>query len=187
MLEVSVGDRFGDWTITSNKYKSDRDNNKHYWLDAVCKCGMETTLFAAALTSGKTVRCKNCGNLGKRDSRILAADAVVINSCFSSYKKSAKKRGLEFELTREQFSKMIFQNCEYCGATPKNSMTDRRGRRILPKYNGVDRVDNMRGYHIDNVVTCCRWCNEAKRAKTHSEFSEWIEGLIKNYHSRDRS
>lgn len=44
-------------------------------------------------------------------------------------------------------------------------------------YGGLDRRDNSVGYLSENVVPCCRWCNEAKKAKTETEFLEWIGGL----------
>ena len=41
-------------------------------------------------------------------------------------------------------------------------------------YNGLDRVDNEKGYTIDNVVPCCKHCNYAKRNRSVEEFIDWI-------------
>jgi hypothetical protein len=41
-------------------------------------------------------------------------------------------------------------------------------------YNGLDRVNNSKGYTRTNVVPCCIICNNAKRTLSLSEFLEWI-------------
>lgn len=41
-------------------------------------------------------------------------------------------------------------------------------------YNGIDRVDNNKGYTITNSVPCCKDCNFAKRDMTHDEFIAWV-------------
>jgi hypothetical protein len=40
------------------------------------------------------------------------------------------------------------------------------------KRNGIDRVDNSRGYHTDNCVSCCIACNREKRAQSQAAFLE---------------
>ncbi len=89
------------------------------------------------------------------------------------YKWNAKVKGVPFELTREQFSAIIAMNCHYCGAAP--SMT-KVGKDIWSPltYNGIDRVQNARGYMTDNAVPCCRICNIAKRDLSANEFLEWV-------------
>lgn len=67
---------------------------------------------------------------------------------FAQYQHSAKKRNIFWELTFEQF--MIFwqKPCFYCKAN------------IISI--GIDRVDNDKGYEIDNLVPCCYLCNRMK-------------------------
>jgi hypothetical protein len=92
------------------------------------------------------------------------------------YKYEAKKRGLKWDLTEEQFKGLTQQNCYYCGAKPNQSCFSTHnwlnGEYI---YNGLDRIDNTKGYTIDNVVPCCRQCNQAKSIFTLQEFQNWIE------------
>ena len=42
-------------------------------------------------------------------------------------------------------------------------------------YNGIDRVDNKIGYTLKNCVTCCKYCNNAKKDNDVDEFKEWLE------------
>ena len=45
-------------------------------------------------------------------------------------------------------------------------------------YNGIDRVDNTKGYQVNNCVASCFICNKAKGVMTQSEFLNWIQDLI---------
>ena len=48
-------------------------------------------------------------------------------------------------------------------------------------YNGIDRVDNSKGYTMDNVVSCCRICNVAKQKMTLQEYKDWVEKVYKKF------
>lgn len=73
------------------------------------------------------------------------------SSNYNDYLKRASKKDLEFELTKEQFTKFINHNCYYCNK--KSSKTHK---------NGVDRKDNDIGYIISNCSSCCSQCNYMK-------------------------
>ena len=45
------------------------------------------------------------------------------------------------------------------------------------KYNGVDRVDNTIGYNNDNVVPCCKICNNSKATMTIEEWILWLQKI----------
>jgi exonuclease VII large subunit len=80
---------------------------------------------------------------------------------FSAYKTNAKKRGIEFHLTMEQFESFWQKPCEYCGAEIETI--------------GLDRVDSDGHYTIDNVVSCCWPCNESKGKKTLEEWNKILD------------
>lgn len=84
------------------------------------------------------------------------------------YRASAKSKRLPFALDAAPFRDMVTDNCFYCGGLPK-------------PLNGIDRVDNTRGYTEDNTVTACRICNYAKRNMTASDFSMWAERLTARF------
>jgi hypothetical protein len=94
--------------------------------------------------------------------------------------------GREFVLGEEEFYNLTQMPCHYCGAVRTN-------RRFVPhnlygdfRYNGIDRVDNSRGYTPDNVVPCCRHCNMAKGRTTYQEFIKWIKALVRHHNKRPR-
>lgn len=66
----------------------------------------------------------------------------------SAYKLKDKKKGLDFDLTKEFFEKnIISQACVYCGST---------------ENVGCDRVDNKKGHTIENVIPACYVCNHVR-------------------------
>lgn len=174
---IEVGRTFYFWTVIGEPVKKATSNSWHY--PVVCVCGSTSLIPVGSLVRGVSTMCHNCAVKVKSKPR-LSPEKVLLNAVVTDYKKSSKRRGLNFSLEDEDFLNLIFQDCFYCGRKPSNSQTDRGGRE-LPQYNGLDRVNNAIGYQRDNVVTCCRWCNEAKRAKTTEEFLGWVAGLCSNF------
>lgn len=95
------------------------------------------------------------------------------------YKRNAKQKNLEYNLTEEQFVELSQKDCYYCGSKPNNIAKGKTnyGEYI---YNGIDRIENTKGYTIDNVVPCCRICNIAKQQLTLQEFKDWIKRIYNN-------
>ena len=80
---------------------------------------------------------------------------------YKSYRRNARQRGIEFAITKEYFIKLIESRCVYCGDYGN-------------PFNGVDRVDNNKGYAIGNCVPCCEWCNKIKMNHTRKEMIDHI-------------
>lgn len=82
------------------------------------------------------------------------------------YTTGAKKRGMLWLLTKEQFLVFWQKSCYYCGGTIESV--------------GLDRVDNNCGYVLDNVVPCCGKCNRAKHMLSQKEFLDLIVSIYKH-------
>jgi hypothetical protein len=91
-------------------------------------------------------KCRKCQNEDQRNS---------IGNQYRSYVKGAARRNYAFELSMEEFIELIFSPCYYCGETGDVHKSHR---------NGVDRVDNSKGYVKGNVVSCCWNCNLLKKS-----------------------
>ena len=89
---------------------------------------------------------------------------------YGRYKHSAKKRNISFELTFEEFINLTQQNCYYCKHFP-NQIVKQRGAFGEYVYNGIDRLDNTKGYTLDNCVSCCKTCNIMKLDLSFDIFS----------------
>ena len=74
---------------------------------------------------------------------------------FKNYIRGCKRKNIYWELTLEEFHKLTSSNCAYCEKPPAQ-----RSRTYT--YNGIDRMNNKRGYIRDNVVPACKECNFLK-------------------------
>lgn len=165
-----TGQRFGRLTAIEPTNIYDGTNIK--WL-CICDCGKRVTVSTGRLGTNKT---KSCGCLAreltkKRSSKNKYSSSF--NALYSLYSSKAKQRGIEFLLTHEEFHQLTSGNCFYCGIEPTKIKTHVKYDNSYI-YNGVDRVDNLRGYEFNNCVSCCSNCNYAKKQMTLDEFKSWL-------------
>ena len=83
------------------------------------------------------------------------------------YKKAAKVRERQWDLTFEQFMTFWQKFCYYCGDEIKTI--------------GLDRIDNNKGYELDNLVSCCSRCNYAKRKMNQEEFIDHCKKVSRHF------
>lgn len=118
-----------------------------------CICGNRRVVNADTIKKGKS---KSCGCFQKervKEKLTLQADIRQLNKKYSIYKTSAKIRNYEFTLNKQEFHDIIITKCFYCNK--KDSL-----------FNGIDRVDNSKGYILGNCVSCCHICNDLKSTVT---------------------
>ncbi len=160
-----VGKRFTRLTVISD-IGNHPTTGESYW-ECLCDCGKTTKVTGYWLTSGNT---KSCGCYHKIRTRQLFSKSVEENTLgkvFYDYRKSARVRGYDFKLSKEQVQDLIFSDCHYCGGEPKNTLVYHE-KTIT--YQGIDRKDNTKGYTPDNVVPCCIICNVMKKTMSHDDF-----------------
>lgn len=169
------GQNFGRLTV-SNQYRIQNTNKKSRteWF-CNCECGNNIWIKADSLINGNT---KSCGCFRIEKNRKEYGESSK-NRVLRRYKHDAKKRGLEFLLSKEQFLDTISKNCSYCKLPPYNIQNDGEsyGEFI---YTGIDRIDNSKGYTLENSTSCCRICNMAKGEMTREQFLSHIERIYYN-------
>lgn len=150
-------------------------NSRIYW-DCTCSCGGEHSVRGDMLRSGKITHCGCQKKKIASECKKLPEGVAHINIALHFYKKGAKDRRLIFDLTREQFIKLISGSCNYCGIKPtiENVIYARKELSSLFPMNGIDRVDSTKGYFIDNTVSCCKKCNQIKMDMTMDDFVNQI-------------
>ena len=73
---------------------------------------------------------------------------------YLEYVKKAFNEDVIFSLSEREFINMSNKPCSYCG-----------------KEGGeIDRIDNSKGYTLDNCVSCCQKCKTMKGELTVHEF-----------------
>jgi hypothetical protein len=166
-----VGIKFGNLTVIEYAY-TDKNRRSKYWK-CQCKCGNIIYLDTTRLRSSHTMSC------GCLKHRKLEEGLAAINDVFTRYKDGAKLRNYAFDLSKDDFIKITQQNCHYCGCEPYliNNPKSNSGKFV---YNGIDRVDNTKGYILDNVVPCCKRCNVAKHNMTYDDFIKLVKQIYNN-------
>jgi 5-methylcytosine-specific restriction endonuclease McrA len=129
-----------------------------------CHCGKEFVTRANNLRNGNTKSC-GCSKIG------MSPTEAPFRALWRDHKRRAQKFNRAWKISDKCFRKLIQQPCYYCKAMPYHSQKGKRGTLY---YTGLDRVDPKEGYTLDNVVPCCRHCNQAKNNMTTCEFKEWI-------------
>lgn len=104
----------------------------------------------------------------------------MISKILANYKRGAKDRNLDFNLSRDEVANIIHKPCYLCGRKNINEWKINGSDRIY-RYNGIDRVDNNKGYFIGNVKPCCFDCNHAKSKNSLNDFLEWVNLISNNY------
>lgn len=166
--------RFGQLVVIERAENTSRGSTT--WR-CRCDCGGTTTVPAGNLKTGNTTSC----GCFRREGRRKPAGRSGLVILMSGYRRDALRRGLSFNLTEQLFAELTRRACWYCGTAPAqvkanisahNPEIAERSRYV---YNGIDRVDNTRGYEPDNVVPCCKTCNRAKDTMTETKFVDWVE------------
>jgi len=136
-----------------------------------CNCGNEKIILASNLQRGTT---KSCGCLSKKEYGEASFNAVL-----AKYKLHAKDAERDFLLTNYEFRELIFSDCYYCGKKPSQVKHNKWSNGDL-EYNGIDRIDNSKGYIKGNVRPCCRKCNFIKNKLSEEEFLSMVKNTYKN-------
>uniref|UniRef100_A0A6C0HKK4 Uncharacterized protein n=1 Tax=viral metagenome TaxID=1070528 RepID=A0A6C0HKK4_9ZZZZ len=94
---------------------------------------------------------------------------ISVAELWRCVQKNAYTRGLLFTLSESDFERLIIQSCYYCGFHSAS------------RLNGIDRVDNNKGYIIANCIPCCKMCNVMKNMQHPLEFLDKVDGIAKYY------
>ena len=178
--QLMVGSKFGRLTVS--KFMGivphgTKGSASRY--ECICDCGNVVTRKHACLTQKQTISC-GCWKAEKVSLR-MRKDDTGFKDLWASYRKGAKARGLEWSLTEEQFKTLTSSPCHYTGRPPlqesRSTNTNKKAKKGLPPlpggvylFNGIDRLDNNKGYTWENCVACCEEANFMKRHLGHDLF-----------------
>jgi len=159
-----IGKRFGKLLVIEDAPKV---NNRYVSCKCKCDCGNEKIIAAFNLRNGATISC-GCRGFETRFKRVNKPIITSINYIFKFYSDG--------DLTIDDFVKLSSQNCHYCNSSLTNYCNisiksySKFDSEFDFHYNGLDRLDNSRVHDLDNVVTCCKYCNRSKNSLNYNEF-----------------
>jgi hypothetical protein len=105
--------------------------------------------------TGRAKRCAECS----RTRQVVTSKAP--RGRYRSLHAAAKHGNYTCDIGFEDYCSIIRDNCHYCGSELANS------------GSGLDRINPLGGYTLDNVVPCCRQCNWTK-----SDYFTYDEMLV---------
>lgn len=153
-------------------------NNKKIIFNVMCNCGSLREVNFYHIIHRIKLTCKKCGwkRVGiKRKKKDAGFNAVYLH-----YQKSAEKRGLTFQLNKDEVRNLTSLNCHYCNRKPHMYIFKDGRNRTQYIYNGIDRIDSSKGYFTENCLPCCKFCNIAKNNMSIEEFMQLIKDCYEN-------
>ena len=148
-----------------------------------CICGKEKVFDGSRLT--KEQRTFSCGCALKEYKNTLESrskyfkEGSAFRRVLAQYKADAKRRSLSWELSEEEFSRLIEAPCHFTGKLPSTVMKVASGETLF--YNGIDRLDSTEGYTTNNCVPCCTEVNLMKRNLPLEKFIDLCKQVAKRF------
>lgn len=154
------------------------DSTKGYEIDNCVSCCTECNMMKGAVDNITFIH---------RVEHILTNNSMITNgkrypdafsnqpgSYYSKYKTNAEQRNYIFELSEEQYYKLIKEDCYICGKKTDENHT-----------NGVDRFDNEQGYTFNNSNACCGQCNIMKKEMDYLLFMNKLKNIYQNCENKE--
>lgn len=149
-----------DSCMEYNRGKEAERNERRKDTSNCYKCGKRDIEFAKTKRGTPSRFCTDCYSKMRHveDMRSRKVSKQTPEAYYEDYKRDAGRKKRIFELTLEEFRTIISKPCAYCGHIEEL------------EYNGVDRIDNSKGYSVDNCTAACKACNRMKSDHTVMEF-----------------
>lgn len=178
MLNIKIGYKFNKWTVLE---KTEERSHKNILWKCKCECGNISKLKASVIKNNLSKGCRNCANKSK-----LKKGEACFNDLYGSYKRRAKKKQLEFNLSKEDFKAITSKNCYYCGKKPSHQLKIKYNRYNGSYiYNSIDRINNSVGYIIENCIAACGDCNKMRNSILTVEEMKIATKAILKYRSEN--
>ena len=155
----------------------DLDETRNYkgylcFHNVKCKCGKVCSRKLTELIRRNPPGCRECIGDKRKETYTQLNLETYYMSVMRRYRTRAQREGKDFSLTEEEVIDLLTHSCHYCDLSFVNSI--KRGNKTY-QYNGIDRVDNKKGYVSDNVVSCCKICNKMKSSFPQDIFLNQIK------------
>jgi hypothetical protein len=123
---------------------------------------------------GLSCYCKSCMKIKSKEFRLNNSKQQML----SNAKSSAKKRGLEFNITIDDI--VIPEFCPFLNIKLNFNV----GKGLQPDTPSIDRIDNSFGYIKGNIQIISNKANTLKNNLSNEELLIFANNVIKFIHSK---
>jgi len=168
-----AGMGFGNLLVIEDTGK--RKSRRPIWR-CECVCGAVVEILGKYLINGDT---KSCGCYAKGNAHNRDAVGEITKSIWTPIERQATRRGIPFQLTREEAWKLFELQDRKCALTgyPIKFSVNIRDQRDHQTAS-LDRVDNTKGYCIDNVQWVHKKINIMKNIMSNAELVTWSKRIL---------
>lgn len=139
----------------------------------ICDCGRTKAIPAEYLVRGSTKSC-GCKVVTNGIPRLTNHQRL-----YNSWKINSSVKPKNPNLTLEQFTELVSDNCYYCNVEPLQIYVPSMNEVLY--YNGIDRIDNSIGYEYHNCRPCCGDCNRMKLQMSEDQFFDKIKKIYERH------
>ena len=157
--------------LTAQRFVGVNEKQQALW-ECKCKCGNIKIVKASCLILGEV---KSCGCLWRKKF------GDISGAHFSNIKQHAHLRGLLFDLRIEDIWNLYVSQNKQCALSGVEISFDmKRGKTTA----SLDRINNTKGYTIDNVQWVHKVINQMKSDHSTEDFLKWVELVSKTSKQR---
>lgn len=168
-------------------------------IKKICKtCKVEKSLDSFSFrkdTQNYRGQCKTCRNKVKyqaekirRKNKTLNSNIYYSDVC-SGARQRAKKNGIEFTLKVADIKNCMTDRCPILNIKfelnkPNLKWGNKKGQNNWTTSPSIDRIDNTKGYHADNIIVVCWLVNAIKNQATPDQIIQVGEFYKKLYEEK---
>lgn len=146
------------------------DGKSKRW-NCICKCGVNFTATTSSLKRGQK-GCYLCRNKYISESKWKGVGEISMDF-YSSIKRHAKSRNLEFNLSIEYLWNLFILQDRKCALSGVELYFPKRRVINSKKTASLDRIDSLKGYIEGNVQFVHKYINIMKQDFSQQEYKKW--------------
>lgn len=155
--ENLTGNNYGSWTVLRRDETNHRDVQ---WWCQCAKCGELSSVTTSNLKCGASTKCRRCAYHNK-------AYKEIGLHYWHQLQTSARRRGYEFVVTKEELWQLYLDQKQVCAITGLPIILS-VSRKL--QTASLDRIDNSQGYVVGNVQWVHKNVNFMKWKLSQEEF-----------------
>ena len=168
--QINVGDKYKHWTVIEGP----KTNNYNCIIwKCQCDCGNTRWIQGNELSNpNKCFECQQCASIRRIKKQTLSNGRVgdLTLTRYTKLKKSAKNRGISFEVSIEFLWNLFISQKQICAITGDYMKSIKKA--------SLDRIDSNKNYTEDNVQLVTYQANVSKHIMSMDSLYEFCKKVL---------